>query len=142
MARGPRGRPRDPRLRLLADTHAVLWWLSDDRRLSPVALEALAEAEEPLVSAGTLFEISIKASLGKLEVDEGWAEQLLVEGFSLLPISHDHGTAYRRLPYVELNGRQQRDPFDRLLVAQATVEGVPLVTCNPGIAAHGVPTLW
>jgi PIN domain nuclease of toxin-antitoxin system len=120
----------------------VLWWLSDDRRLSAPAREAIAGAEEPLFSAGTLFEVSIKASLGKLEVAEGWAEELLAEGFSLLPISTAHAAAYRRLPYVERAGKPQRDPFDRLLVAQAMVEGVPLVTCDPGIAAHGVATLW
>jgi PIN domain nuclease of toxin-antitoxin system len=116
--------------------------LSDDPQLSSVAREAIAGAEEPLFSAGTLFEISIKASLGKLEVAEEWAEELFVEGFSLLPITLAHGAAYRRLPFVELNGRQQRDPFDRLLVAQAAVEDVPLVTRDPGVVAHGVPTLW
>jgi PIN domain nuclease of toxin-antitoxin system len=86
--------------------------------------------------------VSIKASLGKLEAAEEWAEELLVEGFSLLPISTAHAAAYRRLPYVELNGKPHRDPFDRLLVAQASVESVPLVTCDPCIAAHGIPTLW
>jgi PIN domain nuclease of toxin-antitoxin system len=95
-----------------------------------------------LFSAGTLLEVSIKASLGKLEVAEEWAEELLVEGFSLLPITTAHAAAYRQLPYVELAGNPQRDPFDRLLVAQASAESVPLVTCDPGIAAHGVPTLW
>lgn len=95
-----------------------------------------------MLSAGTLFEVSIKASLGKLEVAEEWAEELLAEGFSLLPVSTAHASAYRRLPFVELGGKPQRDPFDRLLVAQASVESVPLVTCDPGIAAHGVPTLW
>jgi PIN domain nuclease of toxin-antitoxin system len=116
--------------------------LGDDARLSDAARKAIAGAEEPLVSAGTLFEVSIKASLGKLEVAEEWAEELLVEGFALLPISTAHAGAYRRLPYVELNGKPQRDPFDRLLVAQAEVEKLPLVSCNPGIAAHGVPTIW
>lgn len=120
----------------------MLWWLSDDPRLSPPAREAIAGAEEPLFSAGTLLEVSIKASLGKLEVEEGWAEELLAEGFSLLPISPAHATAYRRLPYVEQGGKVQRDPFDRLLAAQATVEGVPLVTRDPGIAAHGIAKLW
>lgn len=86
--------------------------------------------------------MSIKASLGKLEAAEEWAEELLAEGFSLLPISTAHASAYRRLPYVALNGNPHSDPFDRLLVAQAMVEAVPLVTCDPGIAAHGVPTLW
>lgn len=95
-----------------------------------------------MFGAGTLLEVSIKASLGKLEAAEEWAEELLAEGFSLLPISTAHATAYRRLPYVELNGRPHRDPFDRLLVAQAVTEGVPVVTRDPAVAAHGVPTLW
>lgn len=102
---------------LLLDTHAALWWLADDPRLSEAAREAIAGAEE-------------------------WAEELLAEDFALLPISPAHATAYRRLPYVELNGKPHRDPFDRLLVAQAMVEGVPLVTRDPGIRAHGAPTLW
>ena len=89
-----------------------------------------------------MFEVSIKASLGKLEVEDGWAEELLSEGFALLPITPAHAAEYRRLPYVEHAGRRQRDPFDRLLVAQATVEGATLVTCDPGISAHGVATLW
>jgi PIN domain nuclease of toxin-antitoxin system len=117
-------------------------WLSDDRRLSDRAREAIAEAEEPLISAGTLFEVTIKASLGKLEVAEGWAEELLAEGFALLPISVDHAAAYRRFPYAKVNGKAQRDPFDRLLAVQATTEQVPLVTCDPGIVAHGVATIW
>lgn len=129
-------------LKLLADTHAVLWWLSDDPQLSGPARDAIAGSEEPFFSAGTLFEISIKASLGKLEVAEEWAEELLAEGFSLLPITAAHAAAYRRLPYVELAGKPQRDPFDRLLVAQAMVEKVPLVSSDRGIAAHGVATLW
>lgn len=120
----------------------MLWWLSDDARLSDPARDAIAVAEEPLVSAGTLFEVSIKASLGKLEAVEGWAEELLAEGFGLLPISVDHAAAYRRLPYVEVGGKPQRDPFDRLLVAQAETERIPLVTRDPGIVAHGVATIW
>ncbi len=86
--------------------------------------------------------MSIKASLGKLDVAEEWAGELLAEGFSLLPITTAHTAAYLDLPYVELGGKRQRDPFDRLLVAQAQAEKVPLVSCNPGIAAHGVPTIW
>lgn len=75
-------------------------------------------------------------------IAEEWAEELLSEGFSLLPITTAHATAYSRLPYVELAGKPQRDPFDRLLVAQAMVEGVPLVSCDRGIVAHGIATLW
>lgn len=142
MARGRGSRTRGRGLRLLLDTHAALWWLADDPNLSKAAREAIAGSEEPLFSAGTLFEVSIKASLGKLEAAEEWAEELLAEGFSLLPISTAHASAIRRLPYVELNGRPHRDPFDRLLAAQAIVEGVAVVTRDAGIAAHGVPTLW
>ncbi len=119
-----------------------MWWLAGDPALSAAAREAIAGAAEPLFSAGTLFEVSIKASLGKLEAAEEWAEELLAEGFALLPISTSHATAYRRLPYVDVNGRPHRDPFDRLLAAQAIVEKVPVVTRDPGIAAHGVSTLW
>ena len=129
-------------MRVLLDTHAALWWLTDDPRLSESAREAIAAAEEPFFSAATLFEVSIKASLGKLEVPEEWAEELLAEGFSLLPVSLAHARAYRELPYVELDGEPQRDPFDRLLAAQAEVEGAPIVTRDPGIAAHGIPTIW
>lgn len=129
-------------MKLLVDTHAALWWLADDRRLSTAAREALTGAEEPLLGAGTLFEVSIKASLGKLEAPEEWAEELLAEGFGLLGISIAHARAYRELPYVEVGGKSLRDPFDRLLVAQAEVERVPIVSRDPGIVAHGGATIW
>src|SRR5262245_13467207 len=102
----------------------------------------MASAEEPLLGAGTLLEVAIKASLGGLEVPSGWAEELAAEGFGLLAISPAHGEAYRALPYVELEGRALRDPFDRLLVSQAEVERAAIVTRDPGIAAHGVATVW
>jgi PIN domain nuclease of toxin-antitoxin system len=95
-----------------------------------------------LLGAGTLFEVSIKASLGKLEAPAEWAEELLAEGFALLPISLAHAHAYRALPYVELGGKALRDPFDRLLVAQGEVEGVPIVTRDPGIVDQGGATIW
>jgi len=119
-----------------------LWWLQDDPRLSAEARDALAAAEEPLLSACTLFEVAIKSSLGKLEVPTEWAEELMAEGFSLLPISIAHAQAYRGLPYVKVDGSTFRDPFDRLLVAQAEVEGLPIVTRDPAILAHGPKTVW
>lgn len=119
-----------------------MWWLANDARLSEPAREAFAGADEPLFGAGTLFEVSIKASLGKLKVAEGWAEELLAEGFSLLPISLAHARVYRELPYVKLDGKVLRDPFDRLLVAQAEVEGAPIVTRDPALAAQGASTIW
>lgn len=71
-----------------------------------------------------------------------WAEELLAEGFELLAVTTAHAAALRRLPYVQLGGRPHRDPFDRLLAAQAMVDRVPVVTCDPGIAVHGAATLW
>jgi PIN domain nuclease of toxin-antitoxin system len=129
-------------VRALLDTHAALWWLADDDRLSPNAREAIATADEPLLSAGTLLEVSIKASLGKLEVPAEWARQLLSEGFELLPITPAHADALRELPYVEVAATEIRDPFDRLLVAQSAVEGVPVISRDPGIRSHGVPVVW
>lgn len=129
-------------MRILLDSHAALWWLSEDPQLSDAARDEIAAAEEPLVSAGTLFEVSIKASLGKLDVPDGWIAELLATGFALLPITPGHALALERLPFVKLNGTPVRDPFDRLLVAQASVERVPVVTRDGAIAAHGVPTIW
>jgi len=138
----PSVRVLDAGVRALLDTHAALWWLADETRLSAAAREAIAASEQPLVSAGTLFEVAIKASLGKLKVSDGWIDELLAEGFVLLSITPAHERALRALPFVELAGRPIRDPFDRLLVAQAAVEGVPIVTRDPSIAAHGAATLW
>jgi PIN domain nuclease of toxin-antitoxin system len=129
-------------VRPLLDSHAVLWWMADDPQLSRPAREAIETADEPLVSAATLIELSVKVSLGKLQVPAEWSEELLAEGFALLHVSPAHGHALAELPFVEVNGRMQRDPFDRLLVAQADVESIPLVTCDPGLKAHGVATIW
>jgi PIN domain nuclease of toxin-antitoxin system len=129
-------------VRILVDSHAALWWVADDERLSEPARQAIASASDPLLSAVSLFEVAIKASLRKLPVAAQWAEELLSRGFSLLPIRTAHGEELHGLPFVEVNGSTIRDPFDRMLVAQAQVEGVPVVTRDPAIAAHGVPTIW
>lgn len=129
-------------MRVLLDSHAALWWVEDDARLSEAAREAIASAASPLLSAVSLFEVAIKASLRKLPVAAEWAEELLGDGFSLLPITPAHGEALHSLPFVEVSGSTIRDPFDRMLVAQAGVERVPVITRDPAIAAHGVPTIW
>ncbi len=129
-------------MRVLLDTHAALWWLAGDAGLSKAARETIAGSEQPLVSAGTLFEVAIKASLGKLQVPDMWMDELLTEGFVLLSITPSHTRALRALPFVQRSGRPIRDPFDRLLVAQAAVEGVPIVTRDPSISGHGAATVW
>jgi PIN domain nuclease of toxin-antitoxin system len=129
-------------MRTLVDTHAILWWLGGDERLSEAASKAIGGAEEPLVSAGTLFEVAIKQSVGKLRLPGDWIDELLAQGFSLLPINPSHSKALSELSFVELDGSAIRDPFDRLLVAQSDVEGVPVVTRDPAIRAHGAATIW
>jgi len=123
--------------RLLVDTQALLWWLDDAPALSPVARAAIAEpTNEPLVSTASLWEIAIKRSLGKLTVPEDLPGEIADAGFGWLPIGHEHAWAVREL---ELH---HRDPFDRLLVAQALVERIPVVTRDGRFAAYGVDVRW
>lgn len=129
-------------MRLLVDAHALLWWLGADRRLSANARDAIAAAQDPLLGAGTIMEIAVKHSLGKLNVDEDWPEQTQADGFRLLAISWAHAAQLQKLPFPRLAGKLHRDPFDRLLTVQALSERVPIVTRDPAFAAYGVPTIW
>jgi PIN domain nuclease of toxin-antitoxin system len=129
-------------MRLLVDAHALLWWLGADRRLSANAREAIEAAEDPLVGAGTLMEIAIKRSLGKLEIDEDWPEQTRRDGFGMFAIGWSHVTRLQELPFPEVSGKPHRDPFDRLLAAQALSDGISVVTRDPAIAAYGVAVIW
>jgi PIN domain nuclease of toxin-antitoxin system len=124
-------------VRLLVDTHAVLWWLRDDPALSRSAREAISDASnELLVSAASLWEMAIKRSLGKLEVPDDLPDLIADEGFAWLPILPQHAWHVRALPM------HHRDPFDRLLVAQAQTERVPVITSDDRIRGYGVTTLW
>jgi len=80
--------------------------------------------------------------LGKLEIDEDWPEQANADGFSVLAIGWAHATRLQGLPFPLLSGKLHRDPFDRLLAAQALSERVPIVTRDPALAAYGVGTIW
>lgn len=123
--------------RLLVDTHALLWWLTDDRALSRTAREALADpANEPLVSAASVWEIAIKRSLGKLSAPEDLPERISEEGFSWLAISPAHAWQVRELP------AHHRDPFDRMLIAQALTEHVPVITTDSRLTEYGVEIRW
>jgi PIN domain nuclease of toxin-antitoxin system len=129
-------------MRLLVDAHALLWWLGADGRLSANAREAIEAAEDPLLGAGTLMEIAIKRSLGKLEIDEDWPEQTRRDGFGVLAIVWAHVTRLQELPFPEVAGKPHRDPFDRLLAAQALSDGLAVVTRDPALAAYGVAVIW
>lgn len=124
--------------RLLADTHVVLWYATDDPRLTAAAAQALeADAGETFVSAASLWEIAIKRSLGKLEAPEDLPVRLTDElGFVPLAVTGEHAWAVRNLP------RLHGDPFDRLLVAQAQVERLTIVSADASLAEYEVPVLW
>ncbi len=123
--------------RLLLDTHVLLWWLADDPALSAPAREALADpATEPLVSAASVWEIAIKRSLGKLTVPDDLPDRIVREGFAWLPVTGAHAWQVRDLP------AHHRDPFDRLLIAQALTERLPIITGDARFDAYRVPVLW
>jgi PIN domain nuclease of toxin-antitoxin system len=127
---------------LLVDAHALLWWLGADKRLTAGAREAISQADNPLLGAGTLIEIAVKRSIGKLSIDSDWPERAQTDGFGVLGVAWAHVKRLQELPFPELAGRAHRDPFDRLLAAQALSERLPIVTRDPALSAYGVATLW
>jgi len=128
-------------VKLLLDTHALLWWFTDDPKLSLVARNAIAdEANVILVSAASAWEIATKYRLGKLqqasEALSRFDELIAADGFTDLPITHLHAL---RAGAFDLD---HRDPFDRMLAAQSEIERAPLVTLDPAFAVFGIRTYW
>jgi PIN domain nuclease of toxin-antitoxin system len=121
---------------VLVDSHALLWFAAGDRKRIGEALQARIEAEATLVSAASLWEIAIKSSLGKLKAPEDLATQVEQLGFNLLAVTAEHAWRVRQLPF------HHRDPFDRLLIAQAQLERVPIVTADPAFGDYDVTVVW
>lgn len=122
--------------RLLIDTHVLLWWLVDDPSLGVTARSLIREPRNFIhVSAASLWEIAIKRSLGKLRAPEGMNGLIEQEGFLPLDISLFHGERAGDLPLLH------RDPFDRMLVAQAQAEGLDIITADSRIGQYGVRTV-
>jgi PIN domain nuclease of toxin-antitoxin system len=120
-------------MRLLVDTHTYLWWLGDEPRLSSAAREAMAEATAIVhVSAASIWEISLKSSLGRLEIDGDPVSEILNNGFVELPMTAEHAHRAGQLP------RHHDDPFDRMLIAQAQLEHLVLISRDAKLAAYGV----
>ena len=118
--------------RILLDSHVALWWLDDHVALGSECRELIATADEVFVSAVTPWELGIKRALGKLAMPDGLADQLESAGFTPLSISAAHAELAPTLP------PHHRDPFDRMLVAQAQLESLVLVTADEALDSYDV----
>ncbi len=124
-------------MKLLLDTHAALWFLSGDDRLSENARRHLTDdANRVLLSAAVVWEIAIKRSLGKLVVPDEYLSLLLGAGVQPLAVSVEHASAVEHLP------PHHRDPFDRMLVSQATIEGGALISRDDALRPYDVTLIW
>jgi PIN domain nuclease of toxin-antitoxin system len=128
-------------MKALLDTHAFLWWINDDPRLSDAARELIGNGDSALfLSAASGWEIAINLRLGRLEVREDPEqfifEQLTINDIAVLPISMNHALRTATLP------DHHRDPVDRMLVAQSQIEQLPIITADPLIARYAVEVIW
>lgn len=127
-------------MKLLLDTHAFLWFMKGEN-LSQKAQDAFLDIDNDLyLSAASYWEICIKHSLGKLDLDKNWNEvfdrEILLNGIKWLPIEKEHSQGIIELPMIH------RDPFDRLLIAQAYAEGMTLLTADSNIKQYDISTIW
>jgi PIN domain nuclease of toxin-antitoxin system len=123
-------------MKLLLDTHVVLWWVRDDRRLNSAARKAIATADIVWVSAMTALEVAIKVSKRQLRSSEPLAVTVAADDLTELVVTMRHAQEVERLP------RYHGDPFDRLLIAQARVEGATIVTHDRALEPYDVPVIW
>ncbi len=129
-------------MRVLLDTHAFLWWVSEGgAKLSDRARELIgAEGTEALFSAASAYEIAAKVGSGRLELPSSPVryvpDRVALHGFVVLPIELEHALRAGALPPIH------RDPWDRLLVAQAQLQGLPIMTADPAIGRYDVETIW
>jgi PIN domain nuclease of toxin-antitoxin system len=128
-------------MKALLDTHTFLWWITDDPRLSTKVREIIGEgANELYLSAASGWEMAIKVSLGRLRLPDALErfipEQLALNAIKSLPVQMSHALRVYALPDYH------RDPFDRLLIAQAQLEDLPILTRDTQIARYQVKTIW
>jgi PIN domain nuclease of toxin-antitoxin system len=131
-------------MRLLLDTHAFLWFVADDPQLSKRARNLIEDpVNERLLSAASHWEMAIKVSLGKLTLTEPFSvfipRELQTNQVDILPVELRHSVQLATLPFPPGN---HRDPFDRLIIAQGIVEGLPIVSADSKFDAYAVTRLW
>jgi PIN domain nuclease of toxin-antitoxin system len=124
-------------VRVLIDSHTFLWWRGGSSALGTTARDAIADpANEVLISIAALWELTIKQSSGRLTFPTSLEAMVVGEGFSVLPITFAHLRRFGTLP------RRHRDPFDRMMIAQALAEGIPVATGDQVFTGYGVQIVW
>lgn len=128
-------------MRLLLDSHAVIWYVDQDHLLSPAAHAAITDpANDLLLSAATVWEIAIKCGLGRLPLSmpyRDWMNRVIADlGLVVLPITVEYADAQAGLP------KHHGDPFDRLMIAQALTEGISIVSADVAFDPYGVTRIW
>lgn len=122
-------------MKLLLDTHVYVWWRTDRTKLGGLALETIEREADVAISAVSAMEIAMKQAVGKLDDDPALLDDPAALDLHALPVTWAHAREVRHLPWLH------RDPFDRLLIAQARVEGRTLVTADQRVRAYDVATL-
>ncbi|MBW2370863.1 MAG: type II toxin-antitoxin system VapC family toxin [Deltaproteobacteria bacterium] len=123
-------------MNLFLDTHVLLWWLDDSPSLSEMGRKAIADTQNLVIlSSVVIWEIRIKQALGKLMIAPTFYEVIKTQGFEMLPITSDHAYAVGDLPM------HHRDPFDRMIIAQAKSEGLIIITHDTIFNKYGIPIL-
>jgi len=128
-------------VRLLLDAHTLIWAVDSPFQLGPSAVVALQlPTNQLLISAGTIWELAIKVGIGKLVLSlpyRQWMSQVMRDlDLEILPLTVEYAATQSQLPM------HHRDPFDRLLVAQAQVEKIPVISCDEALDAYGIDRLW
>jgi len=128
-------------MRALLDTHTFIWWITDDPRLSPRVREIIGNGKNELfLSAASGWEMAIKAKLGRLQLSDSLErfipEQMALNAIESLPVKMSHALHVYKLP------DHHRDPFDRMLIAQAQLENMPILTVDPQISRYPVKVIW
>lgn len=128
-------------MKLLLDTHAFLWFIGGDKRLSPTARELIENSNHAVyLSVASLWEMAIKISLGRLQITQDFeafmAQQLTLNRIDLLNITLEHISRVALLPF------HHRDPFDRLLIAQSQCDNLPILSADVAFEAYGIERLW
>ncbi len=128
-------------MRVLLDTHAFLWWITDDPQLSAHARRIIGDGKNQLLlSAASGWEIATKVRLGKLDMPDNLQsfvlEQMALNAIESLPVRMSHALHVHKLPDYH------RDPFDRLIVSQARLENMPILTADPQIGQYAARTIW